>query len=58
MYEKIAWETFLKTGNIDSYLEYKKFMSLDGNIDVQSNEGDFLNGISQNQGNSYKRNSL
>lgn len=58
MYEKIAWETFLKTGNIDSYLEYKSFMSLDGNIDIQESEGDFLNGINKNQRNSYKRNSL
>jgi hypothetical protein len=58
MYEKIAWETFLKTGNINSYLEYKKFVSLDANINVQENEGDFLDGFNQGKGNSYKRNSL
>ena len=58
MYEKIAWETFLKTGNINSYLEYKKFMSLDANINVQENEGDFLDGFNKGKGNSYKRNSL
>ena len=58
MYEKIAWETFLKTGNINSYLEYKKFTSLDANINVQENEGDFLDGFKQGKGNSYKRNSL
>lgn len=58
MYEKIAWETFLKTGNINSYLEYKKFMSLDANINVQENEGDFLDGFNQGKGNCYKRNSL
>ena len=55
MYEKIAWETFLKTGNINSYLEYKKFTSLDANINVQENEGDFLDGFNQGKGNSYKR---
>ena len=58
MYEKIAWETFLKTGNINSYLEYKKFTSLDANINVQENEGDFFHGFNQGKGNSYKRNSL
>ena len=58
MYEKIAWETFLKTGNINSYLEYKKFTSLDANINVQENEGDFLDGFNQGKGNGYKRNSL
>lgn len=28
MYEKIAWENFLKTGDIESFLEYRKLMDL------------------------------
>jgi hypothetical protein len=28
MYENIAWNNFLKTGNIESFLEYKKIVDL------------------------------
>ncbi|MDD3303605.1 MAG: hypothetical protein PHP54_01660 [Clostridia bacterium] len=58
MYEKIAWENFLKTGDIESYLEYRKFMSLNGDLNVEKNEGDFLNEFNESKGNSDKRNSL
>lgn len=28
MYEKIAWNSFLKTGSIESFLEYKRIINL------------------------------
>ena len=28
MYENIAWENFITTGNIDSFLEYKKIKEI------------------------------
>lgn len=28
MYEKIAWENFMKTGDIETFLEYKKLIQL------------------------------
>ncbi len=28
MYEELAWENFLKTGDIESFLEYKKIKEL------------------------------
>lgn len=32
MYEKIAWNNFLKTGNIESFLEYRKILDLKDKI--------------------------
>ncbi len=34
MYEELAWKNFLKTGDIESFLEYKKLKDL--NKDVES----------------------
>lgn len=28
MYEDLAWENFCKTGNLESYIEYKKYVKL------------------------------
>lgn len=33
MYEELAWENFLKTGDIESFLEYKKIKELNKNQD-------------------------
>lgn len=32
MYEKIAWNNFLKTGNIESFLEYRRILDLKDKI--------------------------
>lgn len=32
MYEKIAWNNFLKTGNIESFLEYRRILDLKNKI--------------------------
>lgn len=28
MYEKIAWDNFMKTGSIESFLEYKRIQDI------------------------------
>lgn len=33
MYEKIAWNNFVRTGNIESFLEYKRIVDLKSKID-------------------------
>lgn len=32
MIKKIAWDTFKKTGNIDTFLEFKQIENLENNI--------------------------
>ena len=40
MYEEIAWNNFCKTGNLESFLEYKKINELNSrNIEMVKNEG-------------------
>ena len=34
MYEKIAWNNFCKTGNIESFMEYRKLMGLSSNDEI------------------------
>ncbi len=36
MYEKIAWENFLQTGDIETFLEYKKLIQLVNSLDTES----------------------
>lgn len=47
MYEKIAWDNFYKTGNVESFLEYKRLNRLasfedfiDNNNDDENNNDD------------------
>ena len=51
MYEKIAWDNFYKTGNIESFLEYKKIGEL-------YNVGEDLGEFNQDERNSNKRGSV
>lgn len=43
MYEKIAWENFYKTGNVESFLEYKLLSNElkigEKNIETDKSEG-------------------
>ena len=32
MIKKLAWDTFKKTGNIDTFMEYKQFENTENNI--------------------------
>lgn len=36
MYENIAWNNFLKTGNIESFLEYKRIIDLKNQLDDEN----------------------
>ena len=38
MIRKIAWDTFKKTGNIDTFLELKQLMNIEENIKAENNE--------------------
>lgn len=38
MYENIAWNNFCKTGDLESFLEYKKIVEIYKNINESENE--------------------
>ena len=38
MYEEIAWKNFLKTGSVESFMEYKKLSSLNNDINNNISE--------------------
>ncbi|MEG2348323.1 MAG: hypothetical protein RSB67_01570 [Clostridia bacterium] len=54
MYEQIAWNNFLKTGNIDLYIEYKKFLDIENikNKNEIQNIGENYCEFNQNKGDS------
>ncbi len=49
MYEKLAWNSFCKTGSLESFLEYKKIAGLKNQIKVED-----IGEFSKAQGDSYK----
>ena len=49
MIEKLAWNTFKNTGNINTFLELKQLDNLELNLDGE------LNGTVKNEGNSISR---
>lgn len=51
MYEKIAWENFYKTGNVESFLEYKY---LKNKLMLGEDESE----ANQSKGNNNKGNAL
>lgn len=65
MYEKIAWNNFLKTGNVESFLEYRRLLETNNNIAsninnmqhlderIRQNVGELLNEIDKSKGNRY-----
>lgn len=57
MYENFAWEQFLITGNIETFIEYKKLMALNSN-DVYEKKGDIVNEACQSKGDSNTRSSV
>lgn len=62
--KKIAWNNFCKTGNIESFMEYRKLMGLSSNDEILDeienieNIGDILSGFNKGQGDSNKGNNL
>jgi len=53
MYEEFAWKQFLKTGDINTFVEYKKIQN-----ELYEKKGDITNETYQSQGNSDKRNNV
>lgn len=53
MYEDIAWQNFEKTGNLESFLEYKQMLKVKEEIGLINVEG-IANESSKNKGDSDK----
>lgn len=49
MIEKLAWNTFKNTGNINTFLELKQLDNIELNLDGE------VNGTNKNQGDSISR---
>ena len=43
MIKKLAWDAFKKTGNINTYLEFKEIESAEKNLDYNQNSNIYLN---------------
>ena len=43
MIKKLAWDAFKKTGNINTYLEFKEIESAEKNLDYNPNSNIYLN---------------
>lgn len=60
MYEKLAWNNFEKTGDIESFLEYRRLMETNLNMNniedvnnkIRQNIGELLNEIDKGKGDS------
>ena len=54
MYEKLAWDNFCKTGDIESFLEYKKITEIKNNnldlsnIDIEE-KGEYFSEFDKNK---------
>jgi len=65
-FEDLAWNNFYKTGDIQSYLEYKKFnegvsrefIPQNNNEIIVQNLGVMINEINKSKGDSNKRSSI
>ncbi len=55
MYENFAWEQFLITGNIETFIEYKRLMELNG---IYEKKGEIINEAYQSKGDSNTRSSI
>ncbi len=59
MYEKIAWENFCKTGDIESFLEYKKILKLNDEMqNLFEKKGDGISELDKSEGDSNKGNNI
>lgn len=56
MYEKLAWNSFCKTGDIESFLEYKKLSET--GYSSENMKGEFSSEFNKSQGNSNKGNTI
>ena len=54
MIKKLAWDTFKKTGNIDTFIEYKKIKEVEKNIKVDPYEIDKSKGNNNSGKSSFR----
>lgn len=54
MYEKIAWDNFYKTGDVESFLEYKKIKE----INCENMKGEEISESRKGDWDSYKGDSV
>lgn len=57
MYENFAWEQFLITGNVETFMEYKRLIALSRDEIYDKKDG-ILNETYQSERDSNKRSSL
>lgn len=53
MYEDLAWKQFVLTGNVETFIEYKKLIN-----QIYEKKGDITNETYQSQRNRDKRSSI
>lgn len=59
MYEKIAWNNFCKTGNIESFIEYRKLIEITNNMQNELMEkGDVFSELDKVKSSSNKRDNI
>ncbi len=59
MYKKLAWSSFCQTGDVESFLEYKKISELESTSDILENmKGDNISELNKSEGNSNKGNTI
>ncbi len=59
MYENFAWEQFLITGNVETFMEYRKINALNnGNVGVDEKKGGIANEACQSERNSNTRSNV
>lgn len=56
MYKNFAWNQFIKTGNLETYMEYKKIEALGNMIDEK--KGEIIDETYQGERDSNKRSSI
>ena len=55
MYEKIAWDNFCKTGNIESYIEYKKINQINNEMpNILKEKGDVFSELNKSESSGNK----
>ena len=57
MYENFAWEQFLITGNLETFIEYRKIMQLNENNIYEKKDG-VINEAYKGKGDSNSRSSI
>ncbi len=58
MFKEIAWKNFEKTGDLESFFEYKKIDELMRKVDLENITGEGINEFDESKGDNNQRNPL